>query len=308
MAYELKQGEKLPRAFRRITKRQVERIMCDLAPSKSNHQAESIHSARKNLKKARAALRLVRDELGRRVYKRDAGHFRKVARALSAPRDAEVQLKTVEGLLEKYHGQQIHEALMKLHRVLQGRLRAVVHQPDGKTKKLEAELQAVRRDAKNWPVDKLKWADVACGVGQTYGRGVKAFQAALRTHTPEDLHEWRKRAKDLWYQLRILRPVQEEAITALADRMKQLGQLLGDDHDMFMVAEAAKTAELNCRELEAITGLVERSRARLQKEAFKLGRRTFGEKPSAFVRRIQSYGKEKPVRKSSKLQAASSRE
>jgi len=179
---------------------------------------------------------------------------------------------------------------MKLHRVLKERLREALHQSNGNGKKFQSELRAAQRHAKKWPVGNLTWTDLACGIGQTYKRGSEAFQVAGRTRKPEDLHEWRKRAKDLWYQLRILKPVDEQDIASLADQMKKLGQLLGDDHDLFMIGEASKTAELNCRELEAIADLVHRRRKRLQREAFQLGRRLFSPKPSEFVRRIESYG------------------
>jgi CHAD domain-containing protein len=290
MAYQLKPGEKLPRAIRRIAKGRVQRILCDLTHPAANRKEECVHQARKNLKKVRAALRLVRDELGNRVYRRDARHFRKVARALSQQRDAQVQLQTAEDLLGQYHGKLLREALMKLHRVLQQRLREVSHQPNGDIKKLECELEAACRHAKKWPVDNLKWDDLACGIGQTYKRASKGFQQAERTRKPEDLHEWRKRVKDLWYQLCILKPVQEKAIATLAQNMKRLGQLLGNDHDLFMIGEASKTAELNCRELEAIENLARERRKCLQKEAFQLGRRLFSEKPSEFIRRMERYG------------------
>lgn len=288
-AYELKQGEKLPRAIRRIAKKQVQRIICDLNSVRGN-KAKHVHQARKNLKKARAALRLVRDEVGDQVYHRDARHLRKVARALSQERDAQVQVQTVEKLVDELHGKLVREGLMKLHRVLKERLREALSQAGDSPKKLESELRATRRHAKKWPVENLKWTDLACGIGQTYKRAAAALQAAERTHKPEDLHEWRKRAKDLWYQLRIVKPVDKRDIAGLAGQMKKLGQTLGDDHDLFMVGEASKTAELNLRELEAVAELVLERRERLQKEAFQLGRRLFSQKPSEFIRRIERYG------------------
>src|SRR6201999_1755839 len=49
--------------------------------------AEAIHGARKDLKKARAALRLVREELGEDIFKRENVALRDAARLLSASRD-----------------------------------------------------------------------------------------------------------------------------------------------------------------------------------------------------------------------------
>lgn len=293
MAYELKVGEKLPHAIRRVTRLQVRRVLCDLTQSSRNGHAEAerVHEARKNLKKARAALRLVRDELGNRFYRRDARHLRKVAQALSDQRDIEVQLETVQKLHKAYKGRLMRSALVKLRRVLTEREKKVSGGAKGKSDKLEMELCAARQDIKRWPVNKLKWREMACGISMTFGRSGKAFHAARRTPSPENLHEWRKRAKDLWYQVRILKPIQPEALDKLTGCLKQLGQLLGDDHDLFMIEEAARQAGLECRELEALSKAVTSQRAQLQKKAFALGRELYEEKPSAFAFRIERYGK-----------------
>jgi CHAD domain-containing protein len=293
MAYELKAGEKLPRAIRRITKRQVKRVLCELTQPvrKGTGEAERVHEARKNLKKARAALRLVRDELGARFYRRGARHLRKVARALSSHRDLEVQLETVEKLHGQYRGRLMRSALVKLRRTLTARHKKVSGASGGKAGKLEEELCATQRDIKRWPVNKLKWREMARGISRTFARSSKAFHNATRTPSPENLHEWRKRAKDLWYQLRILKPIQRDAINELADCLKRLGQYLGDDHDLFMIEEAAKEARLECGEFETLSRTVAFRRAKLQQKAFALGRRLYEEKPSAFAFRIERYGK-----------------
>jgi hypothetical protein len=46
------------------------------------------------------------------------------------------------------------------------------------------------------------------------------------------LHEWRKRAKDLWYHHRLLKDAWPGPVKAFADEADQLGKLLGDDHDL----------------------------------------------------------------------------
>src|SRR5690348_17534612 len=59
--------------------------------------AEAVHGARKDMKKLRTVLRLLRDALGKKRYRRANAHFRDAARALSASRDAEVKLQTLAG-------------------------------------------------------------------------------------------------------------------------------------------------------------------------------------------------------------------
>jgi hypothetical protein len=60
--------------------------------------ATAIHEARKDLKKTRAVLRLVRDQLGKERYGRENARLREASRALSGSRDATVKADTLERL------------------------------------------------------------------------------------------------------------------------------------------------------------------------------------------------------------------
>src|ERR687888_223363 len=84
-------------------------------------------------------------------------------------------------------------------------------------------------------------------IGSTYGgkagaaMGGAAGPAAVRAE-PADaaVHEWRKRSKDLWYHLRLLRDGRREVLAPAADRAHELSDLLGDHHDLAVLAEDVK--------------------------------------------------------------------
>jgi CHAD domain-containing protein len=114
---------------------------------------------------------------------------------------------------------------------------------------------------------------------------------ADRSRAMQDLHDWRKRVKDLWYELRILKPIEPKEMGRLADDTKRLAHLLGDDHDLAVLEEAAKSARLDSKELKQLSKQIHIRRAGLQRESFQLGHRLYQESPSAFVRRIQDFGK-----------------
>src|SRR5215510_15173660 len=67
----------------------------------------AVHSARKQLKKARADLRLLRKALGPQRYAYENMAIRDVARPLTAVRDARVLMDTLERLVE-HGGAQAH--------------------------------------------------------------------------------------------------------------------------------------------------------------------------------------------------------
>src|ERR1700689_2488845 len=63
-----------------------------------------VHGARKQIKKSRAALRLLRAALAGATYRREDAALRSAARALNAVRDARVLARTLDGLRRRRVG------------------------------------------------------------------------------------------------------------------------------------------------------------------------------------------------------------
>ncbi|HVW45851.1 MAG TPA: CHAD domain-containing protein, partial [Solirubrobacterales bacterium] len=100
-AYRLLLDEDAATGVRRVIASRLERAAERLRdPLEGDALAEAIHGARKDLKKARSALRLVREELGEKTFDRENQELRDAARLLSASRDAEVKLATLTTLAE----------------------------------------------------------------------------------------------------------------------------------------------------------------------------------------------------------------
>src|SRR5262249_52782214 len=111
----------------------------------------------------------------------------------------------------------------------------------------------------------------------------------------ETLHEWRKQAKYLRYQLEILRPLWPDQIGELAHEADRMGVLLGDDHDLVLLRQKLKSDADhfdNKTDLETLAALIDRRRAGLAQEAMQLGRRFFRETARNFQRRLKGYWKE----------------
>jgi CHAD domain-containing protein len=64
--------------------------------------AEAVHEARKDMKKLRSVLRLVRPVIGDSVYRQENRRFRDAGRILSDARDAKVRSTTLEQLSERF--------------------------------------------------------------------------------------------------------------------------------------------------------------------------------------------------------------
>ena len=158
---------------------------------------------------------------------------------------------------------------------------------------LEA-LRAAERRVEDWPLGDAGWEHLLAGVARAYARGRDAFAAARAEPTPELLHAWRKRAKDLWYHQRLLAPAWLGVLGAQAEEAHVLSELLGDDHDLAVLAArladgAAPLTPVVDAERAALLALVEQRSGELRTAAAQLGRRVYAESPKAFARRLARY-------------------
>ena len=97
MSYELRHDQTLGDNLRRICLKQIEGAIAITSGEKKTHDTP-VHQMRKHLKKARAALRLVRKEIGHGLFREQDRCLRDVAKLTSEIRDAEVRLQTVRQL------------------------------------------------------------------------------------------------------------------------------------------------------------------------------------------------------------------
>jgi CHAD domain-containing protein len=273
-AFRLKQDEAIPDGVRRIALGRIDHAIDALAEASQ----EGVHDARKDMKKLRALLRLVRGEVGDKVFRREADTFRDAARELSGVRDADVMLATLAELEERYDAEvgPVRQAL-EAHRILTaggGRMQAA--------ETAVAILTEARGRVDDWPLERDGFEALEEGLERTYRRGRRDWRAALKEPSTENLHEWRKRVKDLWYHCSILQETWKPVMTALADEAHELSDRLGDDHDLAVLLEFGA---------ESLEPLITTRRAELQEEAFAYGTRLYADKPKAFVRRIEHWSR-----------------
>ncbi|MDB6067175.1 MAG: hypothetical protein JWR26_3383 [Pedosphaera sp.] len=291
MKFELKSKEELPHGIRRIARKQVDQITQSIAERRPECQGVAIHEARKSVKKSRAVLRLVRVRIGKKVYRKENRAFRETGRTMSSRRDAEVLLKTLGNLRKHSRSHELNSTLDRLQKVFQERFDRAFRAGNGQKRNGKTDLVSEQKHIKDWPLGHLKWSDLGCGIERTYQQGRERMENAARSHSMQALHDWRKRVKDLWYELRLLKPIKPKAMSRLATDAKRLSQLLGDDHDLAALEQEARKSGLNPRDIKLISELIQTRRPKLQKAAFKLGQLVYREQPADFARRIKSYGK-----------------
>jgi CHAD domain-containing protein len=290
MAYRLSFADDVASSVRRCAREQLAGAAARLEDADGD-PVEAVHEARKHLKKTRALLRLVRPALGRKTYRREDGALREAGLALSGARDADVLVATAQKLAEHAAGRLPADAFDALREALAAEASDERGQDAAPFGAVVGQLRAAELRVEAWPLDAADWDTALAGISRAYARGRAAFATARAAPEPELLHAWRKRAKDLWYHQRLLAPAWPGVLAAQAEEAHVLGELLGDDHDLAVLAARladdapplAPAADAQRAELRA---LVAHRSDELRAEATRLGRRIYAESPKAFARRL----------------------
>jgi CHAD domain-containing protein len=283
MAYRLSLGDPLPKTLRVTSLELLDDAIGRARDGLDADPATSVHEIRKDLKKTRSLLRLARPGMPAKAYRRENRDLRDTGRRISGVRDADVLAETVDKLAERYAGRLPKRAFTSLRKRLAGKAGEAVDAAG-----LRAALEQARTRASEWPLDGCDEAAVRAGAVRAYARGRDAMAAAARDASTERLHEWRKRVKDLWYHQRLLRDAWTGPLSALADESHALSGLLGDDHDLAVLAERL-AGSAPAADTETMLTLIAQRRGELQQEARQLGRRVYAEKPKAYGRRLGRY-------------------
>ncbi len=290
--FRLAEGEPVRDGIVRIACGQLDMSIERLGGSTDEDLGTAVHEARKSLKRLRTTVRLARDELGDEVYRRENDTFRDAARRLAGARDSQVLLETLDAISERYPGEAPPARLKAFRRTLGGQHASAQRRlKDGAPRaEVVTELREARARVPEWPLEEESLGALAPGFRQIYRRGRRAYRTARKDPSSENLHELRKRAKDLWYAAQILRPASPKRMKRLAREAHLLSDLIGEEHDLAIHQQRAGERRDRFDDEATVDDLaasVERRRDELRREALKVGRHLYRKKPRKLVRPLE---------------------
>jgi CHAD domain-containing protein len=303
MAFRLKAKESVSDGIRRNVRRQIEKAHKHLGAKRKRYPRGASENAtvpkkvRKCFKKVRAALRLMREELGDDVYRQENWCFRDAARLLSDARDADMLVEIVGKLIPLQFAEAVESgAFAKIHEALlanreEGRR---VLDEDRAFAALEEVAKCALARLPDWRIERDGWAALESGLRRAYRTGRRALALAAENSSVINLHEWRKQAKHLMYQLELLDAAWTGSEKELGDQTQKLAQLLGNVHDLAVLREtlaADPTAYGGHRILKGVFAVIDRRREDLERHAFTFGRKLYKDSPKVFTSRIEAYWK-----------------
>jgi CHAD domain-containing protein len=290
MAFHFKKKESPTRAVRRLSRERIGKALDHLQKC---DRLEAIHSVRKEIKKVRATLGLVRGKMGENAYRKRVKALRAAAKRLQDPRDARVRPQALERLVVHFKNRLPARPFAGIKRVLNQNCRAEIHEfrKDKSVAVVGRLLRKINRRASDLKVKADGWTAIQPGLQESYRHGRKAYETALNGTSPENLHQWRKDVQNLWHQLRLLHSIQPENLRVAVGEMKTLSQYLGDDHDLVMLRQfvGRHCARKHAREVKVLSKLIDLRQKELRSAAFALGARFYSEQPSSFSRRLENY-------------------
>jgi CHAD domain-containing protein len=291
MGFRLKLREPLPDGLKRVFREQIESAL-KLCQHPAKQRGVTVHEVRKHLKKLRAGMRLAIGEVGKNQHAREDRCVRKIGRLVSDLRDAQVRLQTLVQLRAETAKRPGDNPFARIEELLSLERESFSAAFAGWQRQAIPQLERVEARLLKWPLEDLTWKQICGAVAKIYKRGQRGLAKTICGPEPENFHAWRKRVKDLWYQLRILQPLNRVVFEEMAHDVEVLGELLGLEHDLdFLWARLEKESgdEALRDELTQLEKLIRKRGKRLRTNALELGRRFYAEPAKAFAKRISIF-------------------
>jgi CHAD domain-containing protein len=290
--FRLGDGERASGGVRRIARGQLDMSIERLVGDTDEDLGTAVHETRKSLKRLRATVRLARDELGDEVYRRENVAFRDAGRRLGGARDSQVLLETLDALADRYPNEAAPERFARFKRTLVGQHGAAqrrLHEGAAIDEVL-GELRRARGRVGDWHLERERLEALAPGFKRIFRGGRRAYRIAREEPSTENLHELRKRAKYLWYAAQIVRAAAPKKMKRIARRAHELSNLIGEDHDLAVLAQRANERRDRFADgtpTGELAALTERRRAELRRDALDLAQRLYRKKPRKVVRPLE---------------------
>lgn len=294
MAYRFKTDEPFAKGFRRVAAEQLgaaDKRLRDVAISPADI-ATQVHESRKNLKRTRALLRLLRPALGELVFKRENARLRDVGRTLSLRRDVDVLDQTLAKLAGEKNG-----ALSSAATKLRSSIADKRHGLDSAQQELSTEAAATELIQCISVLRRAKLAGegfdlIKPGLKRSYGDCRRAFKEAYGHPAEVTFHEWRKTIQQHWRHMLLLSKAWPEMLLPRARAARQISDLLGEEHDLSLLTTYLATHEdlpLTARERQRIEGFCAARTDELRALCHPLGERLLAETPGDHCRRMACY-------------------
>ncbi len=292
--YRLELSEPVALGVRRMAREEVAGALARLAEPRYDAN-EALHDARTRLRKVRALLRLVQDALGIEVFETEDAAYREAISKLDDARQSFVAVRTVASLRDDFTEVLRPSAFVDLQARLEERHHRILHHTlrEGVVPEVIEMVRAASERIEAWPLELADDRVLERGLRRAYERG---YAAMVRAYEPDEgpsgraFRAWRREARYLWFQYRVLTAAWPPVLEAMADEQLRLTTALGVGKDlgdlMKIIRDSDDLSDTPWPRL-ALRGLARERRRYLWTGLQPLGQRLYAETPDAFRERMK---------------------
>jgi CHAD domain-containing protein len=257
---------------------------------KGENLDEDIHEIRKSVKKTRAILKLIKEELGT-DYRAENRMWRDVGRPLSEIRDSAALLGSLDALCHKYAGRNGTFEAAPFRDVLVRRKEEAYRSENVRSimEKVLPTLRDAEKRFKAWDLNGADFALIAPGFEEAYRAGRRALARVKKDPSSENFHEVRKRVKDHWYHVRLLEDVWPEILRPYEKVLDDMQEWLGEDHNLTVLRDLipqVADGRLRQQHIRSLARLIGQYQDELRNKSLAAAERVYAEKPHAFAVKV----------------------
>ena len=293
--FSISRRETVKESVNRILLEQIDYILkyCK-TDQKDVHRA--IHEIRKSIKRIRAVLRLIREEIGYSSYYRENVFYREMNRSVSDIRSYNVLVLSLEKLqsdLSKTIPAETFEPLIVSIRELREKILSRMFYADRILHDLSRNLLEAKKRIPTLSLENESFEVFAGGMRRMYRQSRNYLSKAQENPDTHHLHDMRKRMKYLWYHLEILNPIYPASLKVHADSLENITENLGVHHDMELLSEFLHNSDtkLEPRIIETLLDACEFKKSALLSNIWIKAGVAFSEEPGALIDRMGEYWK-----------------
>jgi hypothetical protein len=289
MAYRFKLNEPMERGFERIAGEQLDRAIAHLEAA-TGTDAAAVHETRKDLKRIRALLRLVRPALAGETFKDVNRALRDVGRSLSVTRDIDVLEQLVMRLVAAGDLKAAIAARLRKAFVAARLALATDAQRSLDVADLVTRLQNCRETIEKAELDFGSAGLYTTGLAHCFENCRTMFDDAF-SRDDAAIHAWRKSVQLHWRHMQLVSAAWPEYCNARIAEARAISALIGEERDLGMLQAFANSSAVTLTPamLSSLEPLVTTLRRPLQTQARLRAERLLAEGTAGLCRRIETY-------------------
>lgn len=197
-----------------------------------------VHDVRVLMKKSKALMRLIVSQVEKEFYDREYGTFREIGRIMCLWRDTSVFRKIIKDI--KKEKPDIFSSLNN-----NSNIELLLKKPDiftDPSPDMKNDLERIKEVLSKSgyrirfrPMNDMNPKILLDELDKSHGTTSRQYLICRNSMKPADIHEFRKRAKDLLYQLWFFRPLNPPVIKSLEKKLDSMTQDLGKYNDLYQL-------------------------------------------------------------------------